>query len=118
MVVMHVVHAAIHQRVDMISVRNLWVSPAGTMDMIQAACARRASLRCGGAYLDNMLVHMVTVYVMEVAVMQVIDMPIMTRRHVTAVLTMLMAVLNMMLLVAGHHRSPLRKPLLSPRSWR
>jgi len=72
MIAMWMVQMAIDQVVDMIAMRDCLVSAAGTVYMVSRMCAacvvRRAGLRVGSRYGDYVLVHVVTVWVVQVAV--------------------------------------------------
>ena len=67
-----------------------------------------------GADRDDMLVNMIPVHVVEMAIMKIINMPVMANRRVPAVRAMLVGMVGMVLLCAGDHEIPL--PLVCDRA--
>jgi hypothetical protein len=86
----------------MIPMRDRFV-PAGRAMLVRAARLRSALHGVGGVDRDDMLIDMVFVYVMEMAVMEIIDVALMAHRRMPTVGTMLVGMVGMMLLGAGGH---------------
>ena len=72
---------------------------------VRATRLRRALHGVGGIDRDRVLVNVVLVHVMQMPVVQVIDVAGMAHRRVSAVATVLVRVVGMMLLGTGHVRS-------------
>ncbi len=77
---MRVVQATVHQIVDMIAVRHPFVAAARTMLMLGAApCAPVAIIRVRPVNRDRMLLDAAAaILVMEVAIVQIVDMAVVT----------------------------------------
>jgi hypothetical protein len=99
----------IDQVVDVITVRHHFVAAIGPVHMPRrmtcAAVLRRAAIRVAGTDGNHVLIDMVAMHVMQMAVMQEIDVAVVTHRSVTTLRTVLVVVLGM-LAAAGHRRSP------------
>lgn len=84
-----VVQVAIHKVVNVVAMGDSLMAAAGAMDvagsMSRAAVVRRALVGIGRRDLDDMLVHMVTVGMVEVAVMDIIHMVAVGNSSVTTV---------------------------------
>lgn len=102
MTIMWVMQPSVHQVIDVITVRHLFVSAARTMRM-RAPGLGRAAHGVGIANLDNMFVDMIFMRVMQMTIVQIIDMVVMAQSRVAAVGTMVMGVIRMMPLGAGGH---------------
>ena len=80
MVAMRMVQVAIYQIVDMVAVRNLWMSAIGPVDVIlvvpAAVVIRCAAVGIGGGYFQHAFIDMVAMNMVQVSVVQVIDVPI------------------------------------------
>jgi hypothetical protein len=105
MAVVRVMQPSVHEIIDVIAMRYAFVSAARTVRM-RAPCRGRAARRVGVADFDQVFVDMISMHVMQVAVVQIIDMAFMAHSRVPAVRTMLMCVIGMMRLGAGGHGSP------------
>jgi hypothetical protein len=66
---------SIHEIIDMTAVRNCFMPTRRTMGM-RAVRFRRAPFRIGGADRDDVLVNIVLVYMVEMAIVQVVDVPL------------------------------------------
>jgi hypothetical protein len=102
MIAVRMMQPSAHEVIDVITMGHCFVS-AGWPMLVRAAGLRRALDRIGGVDRDGVLVDMIFVRVMEVAVVEIIDVPFMADRSVPAVGTMLVGVVEMMLLGAGGH---------------
>ena len=83
--VVHVVQASIDDVVDMIAVRDRFMTAVRPMNVACAVVYRCATVRIGVADLDHVFVVMITVRVVQVAVVDVIDMTVMLDGGVSAV---------------------------------
>jgi hypothetical protein len=102
MAIMRVMQPSVHEIIDVITMRHLFVSAARTMRM-RAPGLRRAAHGVGIANLDNMFVDMIFVRVMQMTIVQIINVVVMAYGRVPTVGTMLMCVITMMPLGAGGH---------------
>lgn len=106
MAVVDVVQAAIHQVVDMIAMGDGFVAAIGTMDVIgrmAAALAVGALVGIGGTDGEDVLVHVIAMHVVQVAVVKIVDVPVVLDGGVSAIRPMLMAVIGVMLGAATAH---------------
>jgi hypothetical protein len=102
MIAVRMVQVSVHQIVDMVAVRDRLVSAAGAM-LMGALYIRRAAGGIGRVDSDDMLVDVIAMHVVQMAVMQVVDVPVMADSDVTAAWAVLMGVVGMVLLVASGH---------------
>lgn len=97
---------AIDEIVDVVAVRHRFVSAAGAMHMVLSVRAalviRRAQFRVGAAHIKRMLVDMTGVNVVQVAVVQVVDMPRVQDARVAALVVVLMGVFFMDIATHGN----------------
>lgn len=95
--VMLMMEMAIHQIVNVVTVRNHRMTAVWTMHVINcmtiAHMTRRAVRWVDVIYLESMFVNMVTVNMMQVAIMQIVYVVTMFDRLVPTVFTMLMIVI-------------------------
>jgi hypothetical protein len=107
MVAMRVVQVPIDQIVDVIAMRHRLVTTPGAVlvggVMPSATVVRRACRGVRGGDVDPVLVDMVTVLVMEVAVVQVVDVTVMTDSGVAAARTVYVGVIGVGRVRAGGH---------------
>ena len=89
MAIMWVMQPSVHEVIDVITVRHLFVSATRTMGM-RAPGLERAAHGVGVANLDNMFVDMIFMHVMQMTIVQIIDMVVMAYSRVPTVGTMLM----------------------------
>jgi len=91
-----VVEVAANQVVDMVAVGDGLMSAVGTMNVVGlvalALVLRGAAVGVGVARRDRMLVHMVSMGVVEVAVMEVVEVPLVAHCRVPAACPMLVIV--------------------------
>ncbi len=83
-----------YEVIDVIAMRHLFVAACIAMMMLLFVSFDRLTDRriCRG-YIDYVLIHMVAVHVMEMPIMQIIHMPSMLDRRMSAIGTMLMSVI-------------------------
>jgi len=105
MIAMRMMKMAIDQVVDMVAVRNSFVSASGTVDVacFMPAAVRRALIGIFCANFDPVLVDMVAMRVMQMAVVQIVDVIAVPDRGVPAVRSVLVIVMCVMGFVAGTH---------------
>lgn len=95
-IAMHVVQASADQIIGMTAMWDRGMSTAGTMRMTGTCGIGLTAIRRVGADLDHMFVDMVAMHVMQVTFMQVIDVTLVTDRHVAAIFTVPVCMLRMM----------------------
>jgi hypothetical protein len=81
----------------MIAMRDRLVPAVGTV-LVGALEFRRAVGRIGRVDTDDMLVDMIAMHMVHMAVMQIVDVPVVANRDVTAVRAVLMGMVQMVLL--------------------
>jgi len=100
----------IHQIIDMIAVRNCFVSASGAMGMAAlvtgAVVPAGASVRIGGADRKDVLIDMAFVRVMQVSVMQIVDVVFVPDRLMSAIRAVLMRMV-VVDVACSHSCSPL-----------
>src|SRR5260370_27407201 len=97
MIAVRVVEPAVHEIVEMVTMRHRFV-PAVRTVYVGAVNLRRAIYRICSINSDDMFVHVILVHVVEMAVVKIIHMAVMANRGVPAVRAMLVGVIGMMLL--------------------
>jgi len=99
------VQVAIDQVIHMVTVRDHFVPAAGAVDVIGtvtgAGVGRGAGYRVGGADGNHVFIDMIAVREVQVAIVQVIDVVIVTDGGMAAVRAVLMGVV-WMLVTSGH----------------
>lgn len=86
---MHMMQTAADQIIGVVSVRHRGMSAAVSMRVAGTCRVGLATVRRIGTYLDHMFVDVVIMHVMQVTVMQIVDVALMTDRHVAAIFTVL-----------------------------
>jgi predicted ATPase len=93
-----VMQMAVDQIVHVIAMRHGFVAAAGTVNVIgwmsATVVARRARRGIGCAHWDLVFVHMIAVRMMQVAIVQVVRVPIVLDRGVAAARAVLMIVVS------------------------
>ncbi|WP_199731518.1 hypothetical protein [Paraburkholderia sp. RAU2J] len=104
-VTVRMMQVTVDKIINVIAVRHRFVAAAGSVDVTRlvAAAVRRTLIRIGCAHFELMFVHMITVRVMQVTVVQIVDVIVMPDRRVAACRTVLMIVMGMMWFVTGAH---------------
>jgi hypothetical protein len=102
MIAVGMVQPAVHEIVDMVTMRHLFV-PAVRTVRVRAVDFRGAVHGIGGVDRDGVFVDVILMHMVEMAVVKIIHMAVMANRGVPAFRTMLMGVIGMMFLGAGRH---------------
>jgi hypothetical protein len=100
MAFVRMVQPPVDQVIDMISVRDRGVTAAGavhvTVLMRGGGLSRRAAIRIRVAHLKLVFYnHSIRALMMQVAIMQIVDVPVMRDPHMTATGTVLMRMVSM-----------------------
>ena len=109
MIDMRVVQAAVHQVVDMVAVGDRFMTAirtvpvAGRMPFVRLMCC--ASCGIPGADLQDVLVHVIPVWRMKMAVVDVIGVPVVFDGRVTAALAVYVGMQFMKIAVIAHEDS-------------
>lgn len=107
MVAVRMMKMPVYKVIDVVSMRHGFMSAIRTVDvscfMSATLVVRRTAVRVLCTNVDVVLVDMVPVWMMQVTIMQVIDMVVMHDTGVTAVVTVLMAMVFVVFLLTGIH---------------
>lgn len=95
-IAMHVVQMSADQIVGVIAVGDLRMSAAGSMRMAGTCRIGLALIRGICTDFDHMFVDVITMHVMQVTVVQVVEVVLVTDRHVAAIFAVLVNMLRMM----------------------
>lgn len=105
MVAVRVVQVAVYQVVHMVTVGHGLVAAAGAMYVAwlvpAATVGGGAGVGVGGSHCKAVLVHMVAMRMVQVAIVQIVHMPVMQDGCVPAAGAVLVLVVGMVWLVAG-----------------
>src|ERR1700738_2523614 len=102
MTAVRMVQPAVHEIVEMVTMRHPFMPAVWTVHVC-AGDFRRAVHGICGVHRDDMFVHAILMHVVEMAVVKVVHMAIMANRSVPAVRAMPVGMIGMMLLGAGRH---------------
>ena len=102
MIAVRMVQPAVHEVIDMVTMRHRFVPAVWTMH-VRARYVRRARHGICGTDRDDVFVHVFFVHVVEMAIVKIVHMAVMEDRSVPAVRTMLVRVIGVMRLGAGRH---------------
>ena len=104
-VAVRMVEMTVDEIVDVIAVRHRFMAASRTVNMarLMAAAVSGTHIGIGRAYFEPVFVHMITVRVMQVAVVQIVDVIVMHDRRVAACRSVPMIVMGMMWFVTGAH---------------
>jgi hypothetical protein len=102
MITVRMVQPSIHEVVDVVPMGHGFV-PARRAVRVRAGRLRRAMLGIDRVDCNCMLINVILVWVMQMAIMEIIDMVIMPDRCMPTVGTMHVAMVAMMRLGAGSH---------------
>ena len=106
MIAVRMMQPPVHEIIGMVTVRNRLVTATRPMPMAGASDLRRAGRRICRPHRYDMFIDMVAVHMMQMAVMQIVDMAIVSNRGMPATRTMLMRMIGVLLFGAGrHHRA-------------
>ena len=103
MIAVRVMQPPIHEIVDVIAMRDGFMAATWAVGMACATDVWRALHWIICADSEHMFVDMILVHVVQVPVMQIIHMPLVANRDVSAVWAVLMAVVGVMRQVARGH---------------
>lgn len=95
-IAMHVVQTSADQVIGVTAVGDLGMCAARPMRMAGTCLIRLAAIRRNCTDLDHMFVDVVTMHVMQMTVMQIVDVTLVTDRHVAAIFTMRVNMARMM----------------------
>jgi hypothetical protein len=101
-IAMRMVQLTAHEVIDMVAMRYGLV-PAVCTVLMRATDFRCAAHGVFGADINHMFVNVIPMHMMKMAVVKIIDMAIMANRGVSAVWSVLMGVVGMVLLGTGGH---------------
>jgi hypothetical protein len=103
MIAVRMVQPALDEIVDMVAMRDLFVSAVWTVRM-WAMDLRRAARGIFATNRDHVFVRVILVHVVEMAIVQIIDVAVMANRGVPAIRAMLMRVVGVVFLGASGHQ--------------
>src|ERR1700720_1754339 len=103
MITVRMVQPAVDEIVDMVTMRDLFVSAVGTVRM-RAVELRRAARGICATDRDDVFVDVILVHVVEMAIVQIIDVAVMANRGVPAIRAMLMRMVGVVFLGASGHQ--------------
>jgi hypothetical protein len=87
-VAVRMVQVPTHQVVHVVAVRCALVPAIGAMGVLAAVCfaimLRRAAVRVRVTDRNEVFVNVIGMHVMQMAIMEIVDMPVMTYLHVAA----------------------------------
>jgi hypothetical protein len=109
-VAVRMMQSAVHEVIDMIAMRNGLMSAIWPM----LVCAARFGCAAHRIFVIDrqcMFVDVILVHVMQMAIVKVVHMTVMPDRGVAAVRAMLMGVIGVVFLVAGHDVTPSLSPV-------
>jgi hypothetical protein len=92
---MDMVQPSADQVIGVAAMGDRGMSAAGSVHVAGACRIGLAPIRGIGADLDHMFVDVIAMHVMQVTVMQVVDVTLMTDRHVAAIFTVIVNMLRM-----------------------
>ena len=95
MIAVLVMQTAIDQVIDMVAVRDSFMSATFPMNMARTGIKRNAGIRVGFIYRQGVFVVMAVVLVVQMAVVQIVDMAVMFDGGMTAAAAVNMGVVVM-----------------------
>src|ERR1700692_4364604 len=116
MITVWMVQPAVYEVVDMVTIRNLFMSAIWTV-RVCAVDLRRAFHRICCGDRENMFVHVIFVPMMKMAIVKIIDMAVMEKRGVPAIRAMLMSMVGMVFFGTCRHWLVLASALWAPSFW-
>lgn len=104
-IAMRVMQMAVDEIIDVIAVRHRFVAAPGSVNVAWlVACAVGSTLiRILCAHLEPVFVHVISMGMVQVTIVQIVDVIAVLNRSVSAVRTVLMVMMGMMRFVAGAH---------------
>jgi hypothetical protein len=112
-IVVRMVQLSIDQIIHMVPMGHLQVSALRAM-LVLFTCDGPAAVRVGAAHLNNVLIDMPVVQVMQMAVVEIIYMPLVDHRGVAAVGAVLVRVILMNVALFHHGYAPFIVGLEAP----
>jgi hypothetical protein len=103
MIAVRMVQPALDEIVEMVAMRDLFMSAVWTVRMC-AVELRRAARGICAIDRDHMFVDVILVHVVEMAIVQIVDVAVMANRGVPAIRAMLMRVVGVVFLGASGHQ--------------
>jgi hypothetical protein len=103
MVAMGMVQSSVHEVIDMIPVGNTFV-PAGRVMRVCTARFWRTPHRIGITDLDRVLVNMIFMHMMKMPIVKIIDVVLMAYCCMSAIRTVPMSMVRVLLLATSGHR--------------
>jgi len=107
MIAVWMVQVAIDEIVDVIAVRHGFVPAAGAVHMVGSVCTAGMLRGAGGGIVcsngNDVFIYMIAMRMMQVAVMQIIDMPVMQHCGMAAIRAMLVGVVSVLGVCASRH---------------
>jgi hypothetical protein len=95
MIAVRVVQPAVHEIIEMVTMRHRFVPALWTVDVGAVDLGRTVHRICS-INSDDMFVHVIVVHMVEMAVVKIIHMAVMANRGVPACRAMLVSVVGMM----------------------
>lgn len=95
MIAVLVMQTAVDQIIDMVAVRDSFMSATFPMNMARTGIKRNAGIRVGFIYRQGVFVVMAVVLVVQMAVVQIVDMAVMFDGGMTAAAAVNMGVVVM-----------------------
>lgn len=105
MIAMRMMKPAIDEVIDVITMRYGFMTAIGAVLMSTVHLRRTLDGICG-VHGNHMFVNMILVHMVQMPIVQVINMAVVANRSVSAVGTVPMSVVGMLLLGAGCHDIP------------
>ena len=102
---MRMVQVATHEVVDMVAVRHPFMAATRAVDVSSFVTRDRSGAAVGlsGAEFDNVFIDVIAVWMMQMPVVQVIDVPVMFHGRVAAAGAVVMTVMRMNFVIAHNH---------------
>ena len=102
-----VVKVAVHQVVHVVTVRHGFVAATGAVHVCWfvpiADVARGACTRVRRRHRNQMLIDVIAVWVMQVAIMEIVDVVVVANGHMAAACAVLVVVVCVSWLIASRH---------------
>jgi hypothetical protein len=103
MIAVRMMQSSVHEVIDVVAVRYGFVTATRAVGMPRTSHVRRALRRICLADRQHMLIDVVAMRVVHVAIVQIVDVPIVTDRGMSAIRVMLVMVIGVVRFVAGGH---------------
>jgi hypothetical protein len=103
MIAVRMMQPSVHEVIDVVAVRDTFVTAPRAVRMSRTSHVRRALRRVCLADRQHMLIDVVDMHVVQVAVMQIVDVSIVAERGMPAIRVVLVMVIGVVQFVAGGH---------------